>query len=171
MQQRHRDRRGAALPDAPEHIFDRAWVHRLENPAFVIEPLGHLEAELGRHLGHKLGRKVETVEVEPVLASDGQGIGKASGGDQGNLGEIALDDGVGHEGRTVDQVIHVRPSEIDRLERGEQAGHAVVGAGRNLGDPRVTARPIHRDHVRKRATDIDSDPPSARHDGPSLRYV
>ena len=46
-----------------------------------------------------LGWKVEMVEVAPVLASDdGQGVGEAPGGDQGDSGEIVLDDGVGHQG-------------------------------------------------------------------------
>ena len=79
--------------------------------------------------------------------------------------EIVLDDRVGHEGGAVDQVVHVRPFEIDGAERGEQTGYAVVGAGGNLGDPRIGMRSAHRDHVSERAADIDSDLPSARHDG------
>ena len=169
VQQGHRHRRGAALLDAPERLVDRSRIHRFENLPLMIESLPHLETALGRHLGGGLGRKVETVEVAPVLAPDGQGVGEPSGGDQGDLGEIVLDDGVGHQSGAVDQVVHVRPCEIHRPERGQQAGHAVVGAGGNLGDPGVATRPVHRNHVRERAADVDSDPPSARHDHPLIR--
>ena len=169
MQQRHRDRLGPALPDAPDRLLHRARVHRLQHPPFMIEPLPHLEAARGRHLGSGLGRKVETVEVAPVLAPDGQGVGEAPGGDQGDLGEIVLDDGVGHQGGAVDEVVHVRPRQIHRPERGQQAGHGVAGSGRHLGDPRLAARPVHGHHVRERAADVDSDPPSARHDHPLVR--
>ena len=136
----------------------------------MIEPLVHLEAQPGRHLGGKLGREVEPVEVAPVLAPDGEGVGKAAGGDQGDLGEIVLDDGVGHEGGAVDQILHLLPCETDGTERGQQSGHAVVGTGGNLCDSRLGVRAIDRDHVRERAADIDPDPPSDRHAAAFLRW-
>ena len=128
VQQRHRDRRRAAGFDAPDRLVDRLRIHRFEHLAFVIEPLVHLEAERVRHLGGELGRKVEAVEVEPVLTRDGEGVGETPGGNQGDIGEVVLDDGVGHEGGAVDQVLDVRPREIDGAERGQQPGHTVIGA-------------------------------------------
>ena len=162
VQQRYRDRLGAAVLDAANDFVDRAGVHRIEHPAIVIEPLAHFEPELGRHLGGELGRKVEAVEVAPVLASDGQGVGEASSGDEGDLREIVLDDGIGHERGAVNQVVHVRPDQIDRPERGQQPGHAILGAGRDLGDSGGATRAVHRDHVGERAADVDSDPPIRR---------
>ena len=167
VHQRYRDRRGAALVDAPNRLVDRPRIHRFENPTFVIEPLAHLEAKLGRHLRGQLGRKIEAVEMSPVLAPDGEGVGKPAGGDQGDLGQVVLDDGVGHEGRSVDEIIHVRPCETDRPERVQQSGHAVVGPRTNLRDPRVGAVSIDCDDVGERAADVDSDLPSARHGGDS----
>ena len=66
--------------------------------------------------------------MEPVLTRDGEGIGETAGGNQGDIGQIVLDDGVGHERRAVDQILDVRPLEIHRPKRGEQAGHTVIGA-------------------------------------------
>ena len=164
MEERHRDRSRATGFDAPDRVVDRSRINRLEHPAFVIDPFVHLEAQRIRNLRGELGREVEAVEVEPILTRDGEGVGEAPGGDQGDLGQIVLDDGVGHEGRAVDQVLDVRPCEIDGPQSGQQSGHTVIGAGRHLCDSRVEARAADRDHVRERAADIDAYPPSVRHD-------
>ena len=163
MEQRDGDRLGAARLDAPDRVFHRVRVQRGHDPAVVVEPLGHLEAALGGDLGLELGRQVETVEVAPVLATDGERIREPAGGDQRDLRVVALDDGVGDDGGAVYQVVHVTPFEIDRAERREQACDAVVGAGGNLRGPDLAARPVLGDHVGKRAADIDTDLPSTRH--------
>ena len=91
----------------PNRFVHRARFHRLEHPAFVIDSFVDFEAKLPRNLGRGLGGKVEPVEVKPVLPRDGKGVRKTTGGDQGDVGEFPLDDRVGHEGRAVDQIVHV----------------------------------------------------------------
>ena len=165
VHQRYRNRARAARFYLPNRLVRRARIHRLEHLAFVIDPLADLEAKLPRNLRCELGRKVEPVEVEPVLPPDGKGVRETPGGDQGNVGEIALDDRVGHEGRAVDQIVHVGPCKIDRTERRNKGRHAIVGTGGNLGDPRVGLPAANGDHVGERAADIDSDLPTSGHDG------
>ena len=163
MQQRDGDRLGPARFDAPDRVRHRVRVQRGHDPAVVVEPLGHLEAARGGHLRCELGRQVEPVEVAPVLAPDGERVREAARGDQRDLGVLALDDGVGDDGGAVDQVVHVRPLEIDRAERRHQARDAVVGAGGDLRGSHLAARPVMGDHVGERAADIDTDLPSLRH--------
>ena len=141
----------------------RPEVERLENPSFVVDPFAHLETELGRHVGRHLRRKIEAIEVAPVLASDLQGVAEAARCDQGDLCKIVLDDGIGDEGRSVDEVVHVRPVEADRLQGREQALHAVAGAGRDLCGSCFAARASHCDHVRERAANVDTDFPPVWH--------
>ena len=102
MEQRHGNRLRTTRCDAPDRVFDRRRVQRDQDPAVVVEPLGHLEAAFGGDLGRELGRQVEPVEVAPVLAPDRERVRKAARGDQGDLRMIALDDGVGDDGRAVD---------------------------------------------------------------------
>ena len=163
MQQRDGDRLRPARLDAPDRVRHRVWVQRGHDPAVVVEPFGHLEAARGGHLGRELGRQVEAVEVAPVLAPDCERVREATRRDQRDLRVVALDDGIGDDGGAVDQVVHLRPRQIDRVERSQQAGDAVVGAGGNLGGPDLGARPVMGDHVGKRAADIDADLPSLRH--------
>ena len=163
MEQRHGNRLRTTRCDARDRVFDRRRVQRDQDPAVVVEPLGHLEAAFGGHLGRELGRQVEPVEVAPVLAPDRERVRKAARGDQGDIGMVALDDGIGDDGRAVDQIVHVRPCEIDRAECCHQSDDAIVGAGGNLRGSHLATRPVHGDHVRKRTADIDTDLPSIRH--------
>ena len=117
MHERNRNRARAARLYLPNRFVHRARFHRLEHPAFVIDPFVDLEAKLPRNLRRGLGWQVEPVEMEPVLPPDGQGVRETARGHQGDVGEIALDDRVGHEGRAVDQIIDVGPCEIHRTER------------------------------------------------------
>ena len=64
---------------------------------------------------------------------------------------------------SVDEIVHIRPVEADRLEGCEQARHAVSGASRNLCGSGFAARALHCDYVRERAANVDTDFPSIRH--------
>ena len=89
----------------------------LRNAAIVIHAFGHLEAALAGHQRRDLGRQVEAIEETAVLPADGERVREALGGDQGNLGKIVLDDGVGDHGGAVDQVGDLAPVEANSLER------------------------------------------------------
>ena len=164
VQQRHGDRLGAALLDARNRVLHRVRVQRDENAAVMVEPLGHLEAPRGRHLGRELGRQVEPVKMTPVLTPDREGVREPPGRDQRDLGVVVLDDGIGDDRGAVDQIVHLRPGEIHGTERRHQPGDAVVAAGGNLRDSHAATRAVHGDHVGKRAADIDTDLPSHRHE-------
>ena len=163
MKQRDGNRIGSALAHLPHRFLDRPEIEHLEHVPFVVQPFGYLETKLGRHLGRRLRRKIEAIEVAPVLASNLQGVAEAAGGDEGDLREVVLDDGVRDERRSVDEIVHVRPVDPDRLEGGEQSRRAVTGAGGNFCGSGFAARAFHRDHVRERAANVDTDFPSVRH--------
>ena len=135
----------------------------------MVDPLADLEAKLSRYLRIRLGRQVEPVQVAPILSSDGKGVRKSARGNQGDVSEVVLDDRVGHDRSAVNQVVDVRPLQIHRSKRREEARYTIIGPGRHLGDSRVRPRSTDRDHVRERTADIDSDLPSTGHDGDAPR--
>jgi hypothetical protein len=179
MQERDRDRLDAAGRDPLGEGLDVVVARFGEHRPVLVEALGDLEAQLFGHLGRRLGRQVEAVERAPVLAADGEGIGEARGGDQGDLGQAALDDGVGDRRCAVHQVGDLGPVDADRFERGQHAGQGVAGPAARLGHahdiapgsaPRPARRPAIRlapgpatrtesDHVGEGAADIDAQLP------------
>ena len=102
VQQGDRHRLGAACHDFLRQRRDLVIAWFAQHRAVAVATRGDLETQVRRHLRRRLGRQVEAVEVAPVLAPDGEGIAEAFRGNQRDLGQAALDDGIGDRGGAVD---------------------------------------------------------------------
>ena len=84
-------------------------IERLLDHTLVGDALIDFEAPLGGNQRLGLGRQVEAVELAAVLTADLEGIGKPDRAQQDDPGEPILDDGIGHQGGSVDQIRDALP--------------------------------------------------------------
>jgi hypothetical protein len=123
--------------DAPCDVAHRILVQRRLHRAVPKHPLGHLEYVLARHQRHRpVG--IVVIEVPALLAPDQQHVAKAARGDQAGGQALALDDGVGGDGRRMRDVadlgqVHAAAAEHlrDSVDHGDGW---VIGAGQHLAD-------------------------------------
>ena len=160
VDQRHGDGLGPALFCLADRSFRVGVRERLEDLPIRVEPFVYLEAAFGRNERRKLRQDVEAIELTPVLPSDGERVGKPPGRNQRDLGEMALDDGVGDHRRSVDEIADLRPIESNRGEGLDQAVDLVARSRRDLGDPGLAQLRPDRNDVGEGSADVDSNPPS-----------
>ena len=133
----------------------------------VEHALRDFKAALSRYQG--LGTLLEVVvEAGPVLPHDGGHVPEAGGDQQGHLGPLALQDGVGGHGGAV----YEEPYRLGgNLELAQDPTGALddgragpIGRAGNLQQPEVSLLLVKADDVGKGTPDVDSD--SDRHDSP-----
>ncbi len=108
VQQADGDRLYALGAEQRQRLVERGKVQRRDLVAVIIHPLDDLAAEIALHeRGRLLVSEIE--EVRPVTAADLDGIAKALGGDQPDLGALAL-------GQRVDDDRGAMGEEIDRAD-------------------------------------------------------
>ena len=178
MQQADRDRLDAVLLEARHESMHRVLVEGNEDLAQVVHPLRDRPAQVPRHEG---GRPIDgdVVLLEAVLQGHLDRVPEPFGDEERGLRAGALDEGIGGEGRAVDEEVHLarldprRPNGLpDRRDhallggarRGQHLGgdHAVAGRARAGTGARLEG------HVREGPADIDGETAaSARlaHDG------
>ena len=144
---------GAAGEGRPHDLLRGFDIQGRDDPAVRADALPDLERVSPPD--HRFWFLVEQV-VDPfaVVALKQQQIAEAGGHEEGDLGALALEDGIGRHRRAVNQV-------FDRVEPdvrgGERRKRAFVGARRRArylgdGDP----PPVDGDEIRECAADFDS---------------
>ena len=117
-------------------------------------PLLHLEAAAARHERLRfLGEQIP--DVAALLALEFQHVAKALGGDQPDIGTLALQDGVGGDRGSMDDCRdggEIAIELADRLHRAQR----LVGRGDGLGHPDLAIGGDH-DRIGEGAADIDPD--------------
>ena len=144
----------------------RGLVERQPHAALGVDALGHGEAERARH--QRLGLLDEDVVLlEAVLLRHLDRIAEALGGDQCGLRALALDDGVGGEGRAVHDQADLAGLDLGKLQRAQHAvEHAVLGrglGGQHLGRKARLGRLQH--DVGEGPADIDRKADGFRRNG------
>ncbi len=125
--------------------------------------LGDLDDQLARH---RRGRELDlqVVHVVAVLVADQQRVTEAGGRHDGGPADLALDEGVGDEGRGV----HDRRRDVGRLDAGlgEQLAHAGAHAverrlrrRQHLLDDDLPGGRVEQHEVGERAADVDGEAP------------
>ena len=71
-----------------------------------VDALGCLDGAGARHHGRRL-RVGQGIEVRPLLIADHQDVAEARRGDEGDLGAIAGQEGVGADGEAMDEEIDI----------------------------------------------------------------
>src|SRR5437667_293463 len=88
--------------------------------------------------------------------------------DTGKLGyrpfAAPLEDGIGADGRAVDEPPHVAPGDAERAEAGQDGGGLVEWLGRHFGDDDAAGGLVDRGQIGEGAADIDPDDEHARDD-------
>ena len=138
-------------------------VDRLDLAAVEAEPPGNLANEMKRHQPLRLHPEERVaVTVRHRLARDLDHVAEAARHQKAEPGELVLEDGIGGDGRAVQEHAHVfrRP-----LEDGENLFDAVeqseAGVGRcrrRLHRGHLAGRLVDGDHIRERSASVDGDP-------------
>ena len=139
--------------------FDGGGVEGAQDFAAEVEAFADLKAVLALHEGWRLF-VVEVVKAGGTVASEFEDIAEALGGDEGHVGALFLDDGVGGHGEAVADLGDLRGVDAELVDAGTDApedGAAVVvgGAGDLAGeDAAVVAEEYD---VGEGAADVDAD--------------
>ncbi|MCZ7659792.1 MAG: hypothetical protein M5U07_18885 [Xanthobacteraceae bacterium] len=142
-------------------VGDRRLIESFEHLAGRADPLRHLMPHASRRQkGRRLGIERELVHLVTHLPPDLQHVAESLGGDDADLGALALQHGVGrdrgavHEAR--DLVGRQAPLRLHALERFEHREARIAARGRDLHDPGGRAGPAY-DDVGEGAADVDAD--------------
>ncbi len=96
--------------------------------AVEIDAARQLAAQVALNEGLRL-LVPEIEEIRPVAAADLQHVAKALGGDEADLGALALGQRVDHHGGAVGEKIQRRDVDLGLFEHGEDALFEVGGRG------------------------------------------
>jgi hypothetical protein len=123
---------GASAASAARSAHEVFVGQRLDHAAVGPEAPAGLETQFGRYRRCRRQGRREIVEPRARLAADGQEIGEAAVGDEGGACALALEHGVGGDGRAV----HDRAREpAEHAERGESFAGSRVRARRGWRAP------------------------------------
>ena len=143
----------------------RPLVERNQDLAPVAHPLGHRPAQVPRHEG---SRPVDgdVVLLEAVLEGHLDRVPEPLGDEERGLRAGALDEGVGGEGRAVDEEVDLArrdPRRADRLaDRRDHPHLGGVGGGQHLGGDRAfTATARLQGDIREGPADIHGETASS----------
>ena len=103
---------------------------------------------------------LEVVELITLLAADGEDVPKASGGDQGHVAGLALDDDVGAQRGSVDGPRQLRAGHAglcEQLVQTRQAGLARIGVSGQAFVGVEAALRVLEDEVGEGAAHVESD--------------
>ena len=146
-------------------VGDRGGVGRQHGRAGMVDALGQADAPIRRHLRGAARRQVEAIEMLASAAADIEHVLEAARRHQRHRLDAILDDGVGDQGRAVDEIVDFLGREAGGGERRQDAGDGIVALGRHLDRPDFAARRQQGDQVGEGAADVDADLPAA-HDLP-----
>jgi hypothetical protein len=135
-------------------------VERHEDPAVAARPLAELPAPVPRYEG--LGEaEEEIVDVVALLDPHLERVPESPGGQEPQVGAVALDDGVGDEGGAVDEEADLaegdpgRPAQL--AEPGQRSDRGVLGRGEGLVDAKAACPRVEQDEVGERSADVEAD--------------
>jgi hypothetical protein len=127
----------------------------------VVDALGQADSALGGHLRGRPRRHFEPIErLPPAATADIEHVLEALRGDQGHRLDTILDDGVGHQGGAVHQIVDIVGRQAGRSQRSQDAGDRVVALGRHLQAAHLAAGRLQRDEIGEGAADIDAHLPA-----------
>ena len=144
---------------------DTGQIERLDLRAGGVDAARDRLAQVARHQHGRVGRPVVEL-VLPQAAADLEGVPKALGGDQADLGALALEERVRRDRRTVHEQ-GARGEEFPHghveipgqpRERRDDAAARVGGDGGHLGNPGCAVC-IGQHEIGEGAADIDADAP------------
>ena len=151
--------------DDPGHFTE---IERRQYRAIVADALAHLGAEPPRYERLGLGRQIDPVEMGTVHAADLEHVAESASGDQADRADLALDDRVGDERRSVGERGAAPGHAADRGEPVEQAARRIGGRRRDLERAR-SARRVTRDEIGEGPADVDADANAVARAQPCLR--
>ena len=96
-----------------------------------------------------------------AAAADIEHVLEAAGRHQGDRLDPVLDDGVGDQGRAVDQIVDFLGREARGGEGGQDAGDGIVALGRDLDRADLAGRRQQGHQIGEGAADVDADLPAA----------
>jgi hypothetical protein len=170
-----RDRLHARLLQ-PAHLLARpVLVERHEHGAVARDPLGHGQPVAAADDRVPLPRQILVVrEVERLLVPrDVEDVAVALGRDQADLRAVVLDDDVGRDRRSVEDLLQVRRLRARELGQLLDPLHrplrGVVGRGRQLVHEDLPGIVVDVDQIGERPADVDSEAPHAL--APGLRTI
>jgi hypothetical protein len=149
---------GNDLRAARRHPFgNRAGVVHLERPLHPShgDPFGHGKGELGGGQRWRVVRR-QIVQGSPVLAAQGQQVGRTLGGAERYPGASALEEKVGHDRRSVDDAVDGARRCAERRQRVVDAATLIVRCAGDLSDHDL-AVPIHGHQIGEGPADVDAD--------------
>ena len=156
------DRLRARGPDLFDQRGDFAFVERGDHVALRIHPLGDLEAAFARD-DDRGGVLLEVVEVDAHRAAQLQHVAVAAGPDEGAVGALLLEQGVGDDGGRVAEQRHgvgADPLPLEPLgEAGQHAFREIQRGRGHLGDADASGLFLDHRDVREGAADVHSDAP------------
>ena len=150
--------RNAEAVERRQQRQHRRLVQRLQHLARGIDALRHREAAEARDQGLRLVDEDVVLVVAPLIG-DIEDVAETLGGDEGGDGALALDDGVGRQGRAVEEEVDLAGRDADLAQQLERAGdHRLLrrlGRGQQLARPALVAG--LDDDVGEGAADIDGE--------------
>ncbi len=158
VEEADRERLGAGAHRRVERALDARPIERHQDGAVGREPLDDLEAVLAlddRLRAHEGGHE-ERGDIA-LGAADLDQVAEAGGRENGHARAVPLEDGVGADGRAVDEPPHVAARDAERPEPGHDGGGLVPRLGRHLGDDDAAGGLVDRAQIGEGAADVDPD--------------
>ena len=168
MQEANRDRLDAGGRQFARLAANLVLVDGHDGVAVAADALVDLAAQAARR--QRLGELEEQIVlVVALLFPHLEGVAESPGGQQRQLGAAALDNGVGHQRRSVNQVADVGEREPrfrqQGLEAFERPNRRVIGRGQALVDAHRAGISVDEDEIGEGAADIQADAIAIRHTG------
>jgi len=134
-EQRDGDGLGSAAACLIHERVQLLFGRRAKDFSFGSYAFGHAETQVARHKAHRQGRE-PVVQTAACLAAGGDGVLKAGRGHKGDTRSLALEHGVGSDGRTVTDVeCLVDPNPRKTVEHGQRG---IGGSGENFQDVKLS---------------------------------
>ena len=139
---------------------DRVGIWSAAQRAVGVDPFVDFEAQVARHQRCR-HLEEQVIQLVAVLAGDLVRVAEASGGQESRARALAFDDGVGHQGGAVDDVLDLIGRCAGLLQRiPEHVGdrlRRVAGRGQNFAHGERAAAVIDQDQIGEGAADVDAD--------------
>ena len=166
VEEADRDRLAAGGFQLAGGLAHRIRIERGDHIAIAVDTLGHFEAVFPRD--QRIGEGQEqVVDVVALLRPHLEDVAEAFGGDQAELGALALDHGIGDQCRAVDDVADIGqrdPGHLDEFAQPDQRRLGrIVRGGQALVQADGAFLRIVKDEVGEGAADVEADAPAIAH--------
>ena len=140
-------------------VGDLGLVERHDDLALGVDALVDLQAPLAGD--QRLEGAGHAVGLGPRAPAELEAIAEAARGDQTDLGELALEHGVGGGGGAVDDEVEIGGGDAGLGDGCQHAIGLVGGGGEDLGEPDALAlrADLVEQQVREGAADVDANHP------------